>query len=356
MGRSEKDSKNKNMLITLVIWCVLCSACMAGMLAVASDKTIIIEDAAQKQAELPTDSKQLGAVRGAVLELQEERFMERLLCIPIGAGIKAEDVTVENKYVNQELWIYIKKAEEAFYQENNIIGDVASVKKCWYELQDDGLLLKMRMDTVWEYHSTMENGSLKIAFSKPRDNYRQIVVLDPIGGGSDSGITVNGYSEKELALQVAKLVPKKLEQPEIKVYITRGDDTEMSEEQRLKLVQAVEPDLFLQIRASQSIEDPEQYGIQAYYNDAYFIPDFGNVEWADAVTKKVTVSVSNRALGLFPASEESILKQLNMPAASISVGYLTNEQEKSLLAQTGYQEKLATGIAEAILEVYTNSE
>lgn len=340
MKASEKDNRKLNMRITLVIWCILCGISMAGMLVVASDKTIVIEDAAQKQEALPSDSLQAGAVWGAMLEPEEDSSYDRQLCIPIEEGTKAEQVIVENKYMERELWIYIKKAEEEFYQQNNITGDCTPIKKCWYEVQEDGLLLKMRMDTVWEYHSTMEGNNLKIAFSNPHENYKQLVVLDPVG---------------EDALQVAKLVQKKLEQPEIKLYITGNEDADTSLESSLALVQAVEPDLFLQIGVSENEQDVTQYGIQSYYNDEYYIPEFGNVEWADVVTKKVTSAAINRALGLFPVSEDNILKLLDMPAAAISVGFVTNEQERLLLKQESYREKLAEGIAEAILEVYTNA-
>lgn len=328
---------------------------MAAMLAVALDKTIVIVDAAEEQSELNAGKAQHGTGTGVVLELQADASLEKQLCIPLEKGTKAEQVTVENRYVDQELWIYIKNAEEDFYQDNVITGDVTHIGGCWYEVQKDGLLLKMCADAVWEYRSTMEDGNLKIAFSDPRDNYQQIVVLDPVGGGSESGITVKGCSEKELALQVAKLVQKKVNQEGIKIYLTRSEDTDVSDEQRLCLVQAVEPDLFLQIGGSEASEDAAQYGISSYYNDEYYIPEFGNAEWADVVTKKVTIASSNRALGLFPAEEDSVLKRVNVPAARICLGYLTNEQENVLLSQESYQEKLAQGIAEAILEVYTNT-
>lgn len=354
MGIVENDSKKMNMLITLIIWCVLCGGSMAGMLVVASDKTIVITDAAPEQSGFTAENNQAGSRQGTIMELRQDGNMKNQLCIPLESGTKAEQVIVENRYMEQELWIYIKKAGEAFYQQNTISGDVASVESCRYEVQDDGILLKLQMDTVWEYHNTMEGGSLKIAFSNPRDNYRQIVVLD-LADGEDSGTAVEPYGEKELALQIAKQVQKKVEQPEIKIYITGSEDGTISKEQKIKLVQSVEPDLFLQIDTLENSEDSSQYGIQSYYNDEYYIPDFGNVEWADMVTKEVTVAASNRALGLFPAAEDSILKELDMPAATISVGYMTNTRERALLMQESYQEKLAGGIAEAIQAVYTNT-
>ncbi|MFQ8980292.1 MAG: N-acetylmuramoyl-L-alanine amidase [Waltera sp.] len=98
------------------------------------------------------------------------------------------------------------------------------------------------------------------------------------------------------------------------------------------------------------------HGIRAEYNDEYYLPDFGNVQWADCVTRQVTVASSNRAIGLFPAEEDDILWQLKIPAARISLGYVTNSSERQLLEQESYQKKLAEGIAEAISEVYTNTQ
>jgi N-acetylmuramoyl-L-alanine amidase len=98
------------------------------------------------------------------------------------------------------------------------------------------------------------------------------------------------------------------------------------------------------------------HGISGEYNDEYYIPEFGNLQWADCVTRQVTVAASNRAVGLFPATEEDVLWEIAIPSARISLGYVTNAAERQLLIQENYQKKLAQGIAEAINEVYTNTQ
>ena len=72
--------------------------------------------------------------------------------------------------------------------------------------------------------------------------------------------------------------------------------------------------------------------------------------------KEVTVAASNRAVGVVPASDGDVLWDLTIPAARISLGYVTNSSERQLLEQDSYQKKLAEGIAEAIFEVYTNTQ
>lgn len=117
----------------------------------------------------------------------------------------------------------------------------------------------------------------------------------------------------------------------------------------------MDADLYLEIGLSADDAQESTYGIRAEYNDEYYLPDFGNVQWADCVTRQVTVASGNRAIGLFPAEEDDILWQLKIPAARISLGYVTNSSETALWNRKAIK-KAAEGIAEAISEVYTNTQ
>ena len=142
----------------------------------------------------------------------------------------------------------------------------------------------------------------------------------------------------------------------MKVYLTRTEDTDVTKEARRQFADWVGADLYLEIGLSSDPEDASVYGISGEYNDEYYIPEFGNLQWADCVTRQVTVAASNRAVGLFPATEEDVLWEIAIPSARISLGYVTNAAERQLLIQENYQKKLAQGIAEAINEVYTNTQ
>lgn len=350
-----RDAKKQNMLITLVLWCVICSVSMAVMLITASGKTIVIADVAQERTEASRDAAQ-EMISGKELILTEDKSMERQLYIPLENGIKAENIVVENRYMDRELWVYIQRSADSFYDTNAIVGDVSWIEEGLYSAQENGIVLKLQMSEVMEYQSTLENGRLKLAFCKPGEQYEQIVVIDPVGGGSETGITADDCYEKDLTGQVAKLLQKKITDPNIKVYFTRTEDVEVPAEKRLQLIKAVEPDIYLRLGVSENTKDAGAYGIQSYYNGEYYIPGFGNIQWADLVTRKVTIASSNLAIGLLPAEEHHFLRQLEIPAAQINLGFLTNEQERQLLQQESYQDKLAQGIADAILEVYTNNE
>ena len=208
--------------------------------------------------------------------------------------------------------------------------------------------MKLEMEDVMEYRSTLERNLLTISYGEPHELYDFLVVLDPVGGGSDSGISGYGISEKELALEVARQVRRSFSMSNVELYLTRTEDVEVSGQARMDFVEAVDADLYIRIGAQADAEDPDAYGVQTYYNEEYFIPGFGNVDLADIVTRQVTIASSNRAIGISPAQEESILRSIRIPAVELSLGYLSNPQEEMLLEQEAYRQKLAEGILNAI--------
>ena len=343
MTKDKKGQKNKKK--SVLKKCLLPLMVLVAVLLIdACEKKLVTVENSQNQIIVNEQGKLL---------LENEEGLKGQLRIPLEADVSADRITLENHYQDKELWIYIPTSNSSHYSTNAIEGDITEIEDGCYEARESQIILKFAMKSIWEHQSTVENGSLQITMLHPNEVYEQIVVVDPVGGGSEWGITEDGYSEKELTCQVARLLEGKIKESGIKLYFTRPRDVEVSTEERLQLVQDVDADLYLRLGVSQA-EDAEVYGIQTFYNEEYVIPEFGNVQWADLVTKKVTTLANNKALGLLPADEDSFLQSLKIPAAQIQLGFMSNPQECLLMQQEGYQEKLAQGIAEAILEVYTN--
>jgi len=267
-------------------------------------------------------------------------------------GTKAENVVMENHYTEKELWIYIRGGEMDFYEKNAVHGDIREVGVSRMEKQSDGLVIKLQMTKVFEYRSILESDTLTIAYSVPKDIYKQIVVIDPVCGGEERGTVYGGCVEKDIVLQVARHLSSQLDSEDIKLYFTRTEDVSVSDEERRELVKAVDADLFISIGVSGDEGNLNKYGITGIYNEEYYIPEFGNVELADALTRYVTIASGNKALGLRTALQDDILKEMQIPAARINLGYLSNEKERTLIQRDSYREKLAKGIGEAIMEVY----
>lgn len=349
MERNGDRKKSENMIAVCVVWTFIFLTCMTSMLFFAANKTIVIADVSQDPSGVPVNSGQQGETAGdRMLVLQANDSVQGSFCVPLSKGVRAENVTIENRYVDKVLLLYIHGGEEEFYEENHINGDIAPLLSAQCEVQEDGILLRIEMNRVLEYRSTMDSRGLTINWYEPTDLYDYIVVLDPAGGGSESGIADYSLIEKDVTLQVARQIQKQFSLQNVRIYCTRTEDSDISSDERVRFAEEVEADFYIRLCAGADEADAEAYGITGFYNEDYYIPGFGNPDWADVLTREVTIAASNRAVGLKAADEESILKQLKIPAAEISLGFLSNPKEEYLLGQGSYQEKLAGGFVSAI--------
>lgn len=339
--------REKERWLSLGMWTVLCICCMVVMLCFTATKTITVADVSRDESSLLTSRTQ-----GQPLIITRGEDSGRRLCIPLKTEWKADQVTIENRYMDRELWIYIEGSDKRFYLENAIVGDTGQVLSGSCEVQPEGMILKLEMSGILEYRSILEENYLYIEYYHPREQYERIVVIDPACGGTDSGITVDGYAEKDMTLEVARRLKKKLDKTDIKVYYTRLEDIDVEPAKRAAIANELDADCFVSIRAAGDEEQPGLYGVTCLYNGAYFIPELNNVDLADVLAHHVAVSVSGRAAGLTEAGEDAVLSLLEVPGTAVQVGYMTNPLENELLRKEAYLDKVSDGIAAGIQEIY----
>ena len=335
--------------LTFVAWMFLFAVSMAGMLFLAANKTIVIAEASQEQDTIPLNTAPPDKEnRDSKLLLDKTYGVQGSFSVPLPKGIRAEHVIMENRYMDRELRLFVQGADEVFYTENAISGDISPIMSGQSEVQEDGILLKFSMGRVYEYRSTLNGSTLTIEWYMPEELFDFVVVLDPAGSG-EQGAAQN-VPDAELTMQIARRVQRKFALPDVRLYCTRTESGSVTPDERTGLAEEVGADLFIRLSVSRSEDDTGIYGVTGIYEDEFFIPEFGSPELADLLTREVTIAASNRALGLTAAAEGSILKQLTIPAAEVSIGWMSNPQEAYLLQEDAYQEKLADGILAAIGE------
>ncbi len=341
-----------------VFYSVLCLAAMGVILYLSANKVITISDVAQDEVQdrdqnslsdtEPADMEQEGHALTFVLGEADTSYLR----VPLPDKCDAENITIENHYMDKQLCVIIKGAEEEFYASNAISGNREMIKQGLYELQDEGIKLTFYLDGIFEYRSILENNDLYISFLNPKEVYDRIVVIDPACGGANTGYTADALLEKDINLGVARKLKEKLDETDIKAYYTRMDDVNPAEEDRIRLANEIRADMYIRIETDAN-EDSSIYGTTTVYNGDYFIPGFGSVELADNLERQVVTSIKGKGLGLREAGEqEYTVKNMTVPAAAVKVGCITNKQEASLLAREEYQEKIAEGIFQAVLASY----
>jgi N-acetylmuramoyl-L-alanine amidase len=345
-----KTLEKVNTVFTVSVWTTVSVVFFAVMFYVASHKTIVISDTRSDKIDLSMANVE-GQGRLRSLLVEKDDSAEGELYIPLEKGIKAENVLIENRYTDKELCVHINGADESFYDTNAVTGDTGVVLQGECETLKDSVVLRLKMDGIYEYHTTMNDNQMSISFEKPDEAYGMVVVIDPMGGGDDTGTVLRGYAEKTLAMQIAEKIPDKITNNDICIYFTRTDDLYVNDEDRSAFAEDCHADIYIRIGVS-SDEDEEAYGISGIYNGKYYIPDFGNTQLADIITRNVTIAASDRAVSLIEAESTDMISRLKIPAMQINVGYFSNSKESSLLAKDEYRDRLAQGIAMGIEEAY----
>ncbi|MUP45674.1 N-acetylmuramoyl-L-alanine amidase [Gramella sp. BOM4] len=218
-----------------------------------------------------------------------------------------------------------------------------------------------------------------------------VVVLDAGHGGKDTGNIGNGYKEKDIALSIVLMVGKALEEKGIEVVYTRDSDVFIPLEQRGKIANDANADLFVSVHCN--AHSSQAYGTETFvlglhrnetnfevakrensviyleedYEVTYSDFDINSPEsfigltimqeeyldqsilLADFVQKEFTNKLKRKDRGVKQAGF-IVLHQTYMPSVLIETGFLTNNQEGAFLNSSNGRQKMAQSITNAIIE------
>lgn len=355
--------QHDKLMTRMAIYCfVFVATAMGAMLYYCANKIIVVADVAQDEVVQSVENNTGTSITADKNHIEIDRNSQNTsyFCVPLPENVRPEDVTVENHYMDRELWISIEPRNMAgldkFYEGIGVYGSCENVLDGHYDVEKSRVCLRFELTDVFEYHSIFEDNTLYVEFLAPKEAYDKIIVIDPAYGLDETGVSIESISAKEITLEVAKALKMKLDETDIKVYYTRMDDSDPDEESRVQLASATKADMLVRIEVSGD-EDSKKYGTEAVYNSRFFIPGFGSIELADLLEREVVTAISGKADGLLEAGEDDVvICDATVPAAAIKVGYLTNGQEAILLQREDYIQRIADGIYQAIIKAYEEME
>ncbi len=350
--------QNDLMKKTTVLCSLFVAAAMGIMLYYCANKIAIVADLAQDEVVQAAENKSDHAAmeEGNRIKIDRDSGKTNYFCVPVPPDVRVEEVTVENHYMDRELWVSIEpekmSGQESFYESNSVYGSCEAVVDGRFEVEKERLCLRFRLTDVFEYRSIFEDNTLYIEFVPPKEVYDKIIVIDPAYGEEDTGTVTDTVSAKDITLNIAKALKAKLDETDIKVYYTRMDDSNPEAGYRVRLAESTKADMLIRIEVG-SDKSSKKYGTETVYNSQFFIPGFGSVELADLLEREVVTAISGKAVGLVEAGEtDTVISEATVPAAAVKVGYLTNGQEAILLQREDYIQRIAEGIYQAILKAY----
>lgn len=180
------------------------------------------------------------------------------------------------------------------------------------------------------------------------------IVLDPACGGYESGaLFSNAYPESQYTLIVAHRLADLLRQIGYEVVLTREKNNFVSPQQRADIANQSEDSLYIRLQLNEGASFMQ--GVETYIqspSDASLAAGSDsrheqNAALAMALQSSI-YSHSEAMDGGLRRVEYSILSSLKRPAAIVSLGYVTNQQESLQLLDNAYLDKLVYGIAGGI--------
>ena len=182
---------------------------------------------------------------------------------------------------------------------------------------------------------------------KPTITSMRKVVLDAGHGGADSGAIGGNIYEKDLNLDVAKLVQAKLMKKDIYVYMTRTKDETLSLEDRVNYSNEINPDIFVSIHTNSTLK-PDTYGLETHYfkDNSYKLAQIVHSDFASYKNLRKWETIDRGVI----KSRFYVINHTEAPAILIEMGFISNDEERAKLIKKGRKEDIADSIVDGILE------
>lgn len=171
------------------------------------------------------------------------------------------------------------------------------------------------------------------------------IILDAGHGGKDQGASGGDAIEKEITLEIAKKTEAILEEAGYKVGMVRDDDTFVELGERAEYANRKKAKVFVSIHCNSS-EDGEGNGIETFYTEQ---KGENSQKLAKLIQENAVAQTGARDREAKTANY-AVIVNTEMPAALVETGFLSDSNERELLQQEEYQEKLAAGVAAGIIE------
>ena len=198
------------------------------------------------------------------------------------------------------------------------------------------------------------------SYAKER-NYslkNKIIYIDPGHGGNDPGAMYKDVLEKDINLEISKLLKTELNKKGATVYLTRNGDYDLSVpntinnkrsdlSRRGNVINKSNCDLFLSIHLNAESYS-SWHGAQAFYNSKLK----ENKEIAK-IFQNLFKEKLNSDRNYKKDNTLYLQNRITRPGVLLELGFLSNPNERYLLQTDNYQKKIVNVIIEGV-ELYLN--
>ncbi len=171
------------------------------------------------------------------------------------------------------------------------------------------------------------------------------LILDAGHGGFDNGASYMGRAEKDDVLRLTLAVGKILEADGYGVYYTRTDDIYHSPSEKAELANQSGGKYFISFHRNSGMEDNLYQGVQSLV--------YRQNETVNRIAENINTHLAEtgfKNLGIEEVPDLIVLRETEMPAILVEVGFLNHDADNRLFDEKFDQiaEAIAAGIEESI--------
>ena len=191
----------------------------------------------------------------------------------------------------------------------------------------------------------------------------KVIVIDAGHGKPDEGAeSSNGTTEAETNLKIALKVQALLEQSGATVILTRSDEEAIYDldsktlkqkkisdiHNRVKIGNESKADIFVSIHLNK-IPQNQYWGWQCFYKNG----NEESIKLAKSLQENLNDAIQkeNKRVAM-KLDTVYIMKHVEIPISIVECGFLSNVEEEKLLLNDSYQDKLAWGIYNGIIDYF----
>jgi N-acetylmuramoyl-L-alanine amidase len=254
--------------------------------------------------------------------------------------------------------------------------------------QQNGTVLNVTTTQPCFSRVVRSGNALEVKFTARAQRRINSIIIDPGHGGKDPGALGRRLKEKDVNLDIAQRLSRRLKQlTTADVILTRDKDEYVELYERPRVANADKGDLYVSVHCNSSPDAPGAQGIETFFlsvartdwERAVASRENGALEFPVSDTNKASADIVSGILRDLAQNEflrESeqlasdlqssladnlhgkdrgvkqadfaVLRNAYMPAALVECGFLTNPGEEKLLAAGDYRERIASALAVGI--------
>ena len=225
-----------------------------------------------------------------------------------------------------------------------------------------GIMLCLVLVSVFSFYlQSSSNKETVTTASFPVSN--KVIIIDAGHGVPDEGAeSSNGTTEAQTNLKIALKLQTLLEQSGATVILTRSDENSIYDldsktlkqkkisdiHNRVKIGNESSADIFVSIHLNK-IPQQQYYGWQTFYKDG----DQASIKLAKALQNNLNEAIQkeNKRVAM-KLNTVYIMKHVEIPISIVECGFLSNPEEEKQLLEDSYQDRLAWGIYNGIMDYF----